>query len=76
MNSNNNIFNEVKQNETNINKPNLFFSENNTQQDNQSPKKFKFMFEDDDDDKKMTFKKDERKNPVADKRLSFLFDDD
>ena len=26
--------------------------------------------------KKVTFKKDEGKNPVADKRLSFLFDDD
>ena len=34
------------------------------------------MFEnDDDDDKKITFKKDESKNPVVDKRLSFLFDD-
>ena len=34
------------------------------------------MFEDDDDDKKETFKKEEMKNPVADKRLKFLFDDD
>ena len=44
-------------------------------QDNQPKKKFKSMFEDDDDNK-ITFKKEEKKNPVADKRLSFLFDDD
>ena len=39
-------------------------------------KKFKSMFEDDDEDNKIMFKEEDKKNPIADKRLSFLFDDD
>ena len=71
----NNIFDGQKQNETNENKPNIFMQEINNQQNNQQTKKFRSMFEDDDDNK-ISFKKEEFKNPKNDKRLSFLFEDD
>ena len=51
--------------------------ENNQQKDTE-PKNntFKSMFEDDDDKTKKVSVINNSKNPIADKRLSFLFDDD
>ena len=85
MNSNNisnNINNENKPNifmqeNKNENKINIFMQENNQQKDTE-PKNntFKSMFEDDDDKSKKVSVINNSKNPIADKRLSFLFDDD
>ena len=80
MQNNNNINQNIfMQNNTNLNQNNQqAFSGSMTQPisvESSQPKKFKSMFEDDDDqiNKKIEVN---IKNPIADKRLSFLFDDD
>ena len=71
-----NIF--IQDNNLNLNQNNqqTFSTQSISVESNQPKKQFKSMFEDDDDEQSKKKEEINIKNPIADKRLSFLFDDD